>query len=133
MQNATSALDQWTPRLQGVMRIVLAFLFLQHGTAKLFDLPALGMSGAPLASLYGVAGLIELIGGALLLVGLFTRPVAFILSGQMAFAYFIAHAAKGFSPLVNKGELAAVYCFVFLFLAAAGAGAFSLDAMRKKA
>lgn len=131
--SASSRFSPLTPHLQGVMRIVLAFLFMQHGTAKLFDLPAMGISGAPLLSMYGIAGLLEVIGGGLLLIGLFTRLVAFILSGMMAVAYFIAHAPQGFSPLLNKGELAVVYCFVFLFLSVAGAGSFSVDAARNKA
>jgi putative oxidoreductase len=133
MTPTQDSLSLWTPRAQGLLRIVAAFLFLQHGSAKLFDFPAMGMSGAPLLSMYGIAGVLELVGGALLLMGLFTRPVAFILAGQMAFAYFIAHAPKGFSPLLNQGELAVVYCFLFLFFAAAGAGAFSVDAARRRA
>ena len=123
--------DAWSPRLLGVLRIATSLLFLQHATAKLFGFPHVAyFDNLTLASLLGVAGLIELVGGALVLVGLFTRPVAFILSGQMAVAYFMAHAPQGFFPLLNQGELAALYCFVFLYLAAAGGGAWSVDELR---
>lgn len=119
---------RYAPQLQGVLRIAAALLFLQHGTAKLFGVPAVAMfDGLKLMSLMGVAGVIELIGGGLFLLGLFTRPVAFILSGQMAVAYFMAHAGESLWPILNKGELAALYCFVFLFFAAAGPGAFAVD------
>ena len=124
----------WSPRLLGLLRIILGFLFLQHGTAKLFGMPHVAMfDGLQLLSLMGAAGVIELVGGTLLLVGLFTRPVAFILSGQMAAAYFIAHAPAGFLPILNGGEMAVMYCFTFLYFAAAGAGACSLDGLRGKA
>ena len=124
----------WSPRLLGLLRIILGFLFLQHGTAKLFGMPHVAMfDGLQLLSLMGAAGVIELVGGSLLLVGLFTRPVAFILSGQMAAAYFMAHAPAGFLPILNGGEMAVMYCFTFLYFAAAGAGAYSLDGLRGKA
>jgi putative oxidoreductase len=122
-----SLLASWSPRLLSVLRIVAAFLFIAHGTQKLFDFPVPRSSPLELWSLIGVAGVLEVAGGALLLVGLFTRPAAFVMSGLMAFAYFIAHAPQGFWPLVNRGELAALYCFVFLYLAAAGGGPWSLD------
>lgn len=123
----------WTPRILGVLRIVTGFLFLQHGTAKLLGTPHIAMfDGVQLVSLLGLAGVLELVGGSLILIGLFTRPVAFILSGEMAVAYFMAHAPHGFLPILNQGELAVVYCFVFLYLSVAGAGAFGLDAMRRK-
>lgn len=123
-------LAYWTPRVQSVMRIILGFLLLAHGTQKLFEFPAPGPGGAvaPL-SLIGVAGILELVGGVLLILGLFTRPVAFLLSGLMAVAYFMAHAPQGFWPLLNKGETAVLYCFAFFFLAFAGGGAWSLDAL----
>lgn len=127
--------DAWTPRALGLMRIVIGYLFLTHGTAKLLGIPHQKMfEGLQLFSLVGFAGVLELAGGALILVGLFTRPAAFIVSGEMAFAYFMAHASKGspLVPMLNGGELAVVYCFVFLFLAAAGAGAWSIDAMLGK-
>ncbi len=124
----------WSPRLLSILRIVAAFLFIQVGTAKLFGFPAPIMPGggtAPLASLPGIAGVLETFGGLLLLVGLFTRPVAFILSGEMAVAYFIAHAPRGFWPVLNEGAPAVFYCFLFLYLSAAGGGAWSVDALRR--
>ena len=127
-------LATWTPRLLGILRIIAGFLYLQHGTAKLFGAPHVAMfDGLQVFSLMGVAGILELVGGALLLLGLFTRPVAFILSGQMAAAYFMAHAPQGFLPILNGGELAVLYSFIFLYFAAAGGGAFSLDGLRRKA
>lgn len=123
----------WTPRAQGLLRIVTGYLFLTHGTAKLLGMPHVAMfDNLQLVSLIGLAGILELVGGALILIGLFTRPVAFILSGEMAFAYFLGHASRGnpLVPMLNQGELAVLYCFVFLFFAAAGAGAWSADAMR---
>jgi putative oxidoreductase len=121
-------LSKWSPRLLSIMRIVAALLFMQHGAQKLFGVPA-DPAKVPveLFSLMGLAGVLELFGGLLLLLGLFTRSVAFILAGEMAFAYFMAHAPKGFWPLLNRGELAALYCFVFLYLAAAGGGPWSID------
>ncbi len=118
----------WTPYLLAVLRIATALLFLQHGFAKLFHAPHVAMfDNLKLFSMMGLAGVLELVGGALLLIGFLTRPVAFILSGEMAVAYFMAHATKSFWPILNQGELAALYCFVFLFLAAAGPGRFSVD------
>jgi putative oxidoreductase len=120
--------ERYAAHAQGVLRIAAALLFLQHGTAKLFGYPHVEMfDGLKLFSVLGVGGAIELVGGALLLVGLYTRVVAFILSGEMAVAYFGFHAASAFWPILNKGELAALYCFVFLFLAAAGPGKYALD------
>jgi putative oxidoreductase len=117
----------------GILRIATALLFVPHGSQKLLGVPAAAEGGtAPLFSLMGVAGALELFGGLLLLFGLFTRPVAFVLSGEMAAAYFMAHAPRGFWPLLNGGELAAVYCFVFLYLAAAGGGAWSLDRLWRR-
>jgi putative oxidoreductase len=124
---------QWTPRLLSILRIVTGFLFAAHGAQKLLGFPAPMPGGtAPLASMIGVAGILELVGGLLIMLGLFTRPVAFILSGMMAVAYFMAHASGGFWPLLNKGELAVLYCFVFLFLAAAGGGAWSIDRLWRR-
>jgi len=122
-----STIANWTPRLLSVLRIVSAFMFVAHGTQKWLDFPVPRSSPVSFWSLGGAAGLLELFGGALLLVGLFTRPVAFLLSGLMAFAYFIGHAPQGFWPIVNRGELAALYCFLFLYLAAAGGGPWSID------
>ena len=125
-------IDTWSPRLLAVLRIVTGLLFLEHGTAKLLGLPHVAMfDGLQLLSLMGLAGVLELSGGLLIVLGLFTRPVAFILSGQMAVAYFMAHAPQAFLPLVNQGELAVLYCFVFLYLFIAGSGAFSIDSARK--
>jgi putative oxidoreductase len=118
----------WSPRLLSVLRVATALLFLQHGTAKLLGFPHVaGFDNIEIASLLGVAGIIELVGGVLILAGWYTRPAAFILSGQMAVAYFLAHAPDGFFPLLNKGELAALFSFVFLYLAVAGGGAWSID------
>jgi putative oxidoreductase len=114
------------------MRIVIAILFMQHGGQKLFEYPP-GGHKVPLESLLGVGGILELVGGALIFLGFLTRPVAFILSGEMAVAYFKAHAPNGFWPVQNHGELAVIYCFVFLYFAASGAGPLSIDALRKKA
>jgi putative oxidoreductase len=121
----------WTPRLLSVLRIFSAFLFMAHGTQKWLGFPPPSVprtSPIELMSLSGAAGMMELVGGFLLLLGVFTRPVAFVLSGLMACAYFIAHAPQGFWPILNRGELAALYCFVFLYLAAAGGGPWSIDA-----
>ena len=125
----------WTPRALSVLRIVTAYLFIMHGTAKLLGVPHVGaFDKLQLFSLIGLAGVLELVGGALLLIGLFTRPVAFILCGEMAFAYFMGHAPKGnvLVPMLNGGELAVLYCFVFLFFSLAGAGPWSVDALRRR-
>lgn len=135
MTQQQSPFARWTPHLQAVLRIVTGYLFLLHGSAKLLHFPYVQyFDGLQLFSLMGFAGVLELVGGALLILGLFTRPVAFILSGQMAFAYFMGHASKGavLMPLMNSGESAVLFCFVFLFLAAAGAGAWSIDAKRAR-
>jgi putative oxidoreductase len=129
----TARWRSWTPYLLSILRIIAAFLFIQVGTAKLLGFPAPVMPGggtAPVTSLPGFAGLLETVGGTLLLLGLFTRPVAFILSGEMAFAYFIGHAGNGFWPVLNGGTDAVFYCFLWLFFSAAGAGRWSLDALR---
>ena len=121
----------WSDRLLSVLRIVLGGLFLQHGTAKLFHVPHIAQfDNVQLMSLIGLAGVIEIVFGVLLLIGLFTRFSAFILAGEMAFAYFMAHAPRGALPILNQGELAAVYCWTFLYFAAAGGGPWSLDALR---
>ena len=126
-------LAAWTPRALSVLRIIMGLMIIQHGMAKILGFPAVA-SFASLSpfSLIGVAGLIELIGGALLIVGLLTRPVAFIISGEMAFAYFMAHAPKDFFPLINGGTLAIMFCFTCLFLSTAGAGPWSVDAAMKR-
>ena len=120
---------------RGVLRIVAGFLFLQHATAKLLGVPHVAyFDHLQLWSLLGIAGVIELIGAPLLILGACTRLVAFILCGEMAFAYFIGHVPQGnlFAPLLNQGEPAVLYCFIFLFLAAAGPGAWSLDSFAPK-
>jgi len=125
-------LKPYSDQLLSVLRIMSGLLFLQHGTTKYLSFPVTKMSGASPMTMSGAAGLIELVGGVLLVIGLFTRPVAFILSGTMAVAYFYAHHPRGFFPIINAGELAVLYCFVFLYLAAAGGGAWSIDRMRSR-
>ena len=123
----------WSPQLLSVFRIITAFLFFQFGAAKWFGFPAAIMPGggtAPLGSLVWFASVIEVVGGSLLLVGLFTRPVAFLLAGEMAIAYFYGHAGNGFWPLLNQGTPAVFFCFSFLYLSAAGPGPWSIDAKR---
>jgi putative oxidoreductase len=121
--------ETWSPRALGLLRIVVGFLFLTHGSAKLLGMPHIAMfDGLQLFSLMGVAGILELVGGAMIVLGLFTRPVAFLLSGEMAVGYFMAHAPQGLLPIVNQGEAAVLYCFVFFYLFVAGAGAYSVDA-----
>ena len=124
-------LKPYEAQLLSVLRIMSGLLFLQHGVTKYLNFPASKFNNASPFTLGGVAGLFELVGGALLVIGLFTRPVAFVLSGVMAAAYFIAHAPQGFFPLLNGGELAVLYCFTFLYLAAAGGGPWSVDQMRR--
>jgi putative oxidoreductase len=127
-------LAAWTPRALSVLRIITGLLIIQHGLGKLIHFPAFpAYANVQPLSLLGAAGFIELIGGALLILGLFTRPAAFILSGEMAFAYFIAHAPKDFHPLINGGTLAILYCFTCLYLSTAGAGPWSVDAKMKQA
>ena len=123
-------LQPYTAQLLSTVRIMTGLLFLQHGTTKYLSFPASPMNNASPLTMGGAAGLIELIGGVLIVIGLFTRPVAFILSGTMAVAYFYVHSPRGFFPLLNGGELAVLYCFVFLFIAAAGGGAWSVDRLR---
>lgn len=133
MNRASPPVAGPAPHLLSLFRAVAALLFLEHGTAKVFGFPHLAMfDGLPLLSLYGIAGIIEIVGSILLLVGLFTRPVAFLLSGEMAIAYFHDHAPAGFFPILNDGEEAVFYCFAFLYLAAAGGGWWSLDAMIRR-
>ncbi len=121
---------EWSPRLLSILRMVAAALFMQQGFQKLFGFPGNPAGSPELLSLIGIAGILEFFGGFLLLIGLFTRPVAFLLSGQMAAAYFMVHASKSYWPMLNQGELAVLFCFVFLYLAAAGGGAWSLDRVR---
>ena len=122
-----SFLATWSPRVLSILRIMVGLLFLEHGTSKYLSLPVSQLTGVAPTSLSGINGMIEIVGGVLIVLGLFTRPVAFILAGDMAVAYFIAHGPRGFFPLLNGGELAIVYCFVFLYLAVAGGGEWSVD------
>ena len=125
--------ETWRPRALAILRIVTGFLLIPHGTAKLFGVPHQQMfDGLQLFSLMGLAGVIEVFLGALFLIGLFTRPVAFVLCGFMAAAYFMAHGSQGnvLLPMLNQGELAVLYCFVFLYFVFSGAGAWSVDALR---
>lgn len=127
-----SASPTWTGRALSVLRIFAALILLQHGTQKMFGFPA--VAGAPqqpfvLASLNGVAGILEVFGGIALVLGLLTRPIAFLLSGEMAVAYFLRHAPRDFWPIVNRGEVAALLCFVFLYFSFAGGGQWSVDAI----
>ena len=125
----------WEPRMLSILRIMVGLLFLEHGLAKIVDFPHQpNHSPYALFTLVpGLQGLLELVGGLLLALGLFTRPVAFILAGNMAVAYFMAHAPRGFFPLLNGGELAIVYCFIFLYFWLAGGGEWSLDRVRAPA
>jgi putative oxidoreductase len=128
-----ATLDTWRPRALAALRIVTGYLLIPHGTAKLFGTPHQEMfDGLEVVSLLGLAGILEVFGGALFLAGLFTRPVAFVLCGFMAAAYFIGHAPQGsvLLPMLNQGELAVLYCFVFLYFVFSGAGAWSVDSIR---
>lgn len=127
-------LSRFSPQLLSVLRIIAGLLFFAHGSAKYFGFPSVEqLANVPMGSPGGIAGLLELVGGALLVIGLFSRLTAFILSGLMAVAYFMAHAPQDFHPILNGGELAIMYCFVFLYIAAAGPGPWSVDANRGKA
>lgn len=133
MANSNTFHASWSPRLLSILRIVTALLYMEHGAQKLLGYPPSQQGGTvPLLSLFGISGILELVGGLFILLGLFTRPVAFILAGEMAVAYFMAHAPQGFWPVLNRGELAVLYCFVFLFLAVAGGGEWSLDRMLRR-
>jgi len=126
-------LTKWAPDILSALRIIAAFMFIQHGTVKLFGFQVPYPYGElQLVSLLGLAAILEVFGGLLLLIGLFTRPVAFVLSGSMAVAYFMAHAPQGFWTVTNGGESAVLYCFTFLYIAAAGGGKWSVDCARGK-
>jgi putative oxidoreductase len=117
--------ERYAPQVYALMRIVFGFLFVFHGLQKMFGL--FGGRTAELLSLRGLAGVIEIVGGTLIMIGLYTRPAAFIASGQMAFAYFMSHQPQGFWPIQNRGETAVLFCFAFLYIAARGKGAWGLD------
>jgi putative oxidoreductase len=123
----TLNLASWASRALSVLRIMTGLLFLEHGTEKVLGFPPSEHAFPALFSLIGIQGVLELVGGFLILIGLFTRPVAFILAGDMAVAYFLAHAPKSFFPTLNGGQLAILFCFVFLYLVFAGAGPWSAD------
>jgi len=124
-------LSAWAPQMLSVLRIMTGLLFLEHGTQKLLNFPP-ATRPVDLSSMSGISGFFEFFGGALLVLGLFTRPVAFVLSGVMAVAYFYAHAPRGFFPILNGGDAAILYCFAFLYICFAGAGPWSVDAMTRK-
>jgi putative oxidoreductase len=126
----SDTLDRWSPYMLAVLRIITALIFMEHGTQKLFGFPPGNNPPPPLFSLYGFAGTLEVVGGLLILFGFFTRPVAFILAGEMAFAYFMGHAPRGFFPINNGGDASILYCFVFLYFVFSGPGAWSLDKAR---
>jgi putative oxidoreductase len=129
----SDTLDRWSPYALAVLRIVTALIFMLHGTQKLLGFPAPPQSGTPpLLSLYGIGGILELAGGLLILIGLFTRPVAFILAGEMAVAYWMFHAPRSMYPLLNGGDAAILYCFVFLLFVFTGPGAWSIDGTRER-
>jgi len=127
-----ATLNRLAPHILSLLRIASALLLMQHGTTKILGLPVTQATGISLVTLPGIAGLFELIGGVLLLIGLFTRPVAFLLSGMTAVAYFMVHAGRDFYPINNGGELAALYCFVFFYFVFAGPGPWSVDAVRNR-
>ncbi|MDE2330593.1 MAG: DoxX family protein [Bradyrhizobium sp.] len=130
----TESSTAWAPPALSVLRIVTGLMIIQHGMAKLIGFPAVpDFANLNPLSLMGAAGFIELIGGALLIIGLLTQPVAFIISGEMAFAYFMAHAPNSFFPLINDGTLAIIFCFACLYLSTAGPGPWSVDAAMKRA
>ena len=125
-------LSAYQPQALAALRIMSALLFIEHGTQKFFNFPPAEQPFGDLMNIIGLAGLLEVVGGVLLLVGLFTRPVAFVLCGFMAVAYFMAHAPQSFFPINNRGDAAVLFCFVFLYLAIAGPGAFALDNSRRR-
>lgn len=131
MPSGNNSLATWAPRMLSVLRIMAALLFMEHGTQKILGFPASGNPMPPVLSLGGISGLLELVGGALLALGVFTRPVAFIISGEMAVAYFMVHAPQTFYPVNNGGDAAILYCFVFLYFVFAGGGPWSVDAYRR--
>ncbi|MCK0197975.1 DoxX family protein [Ancylobacter sp. 6x-1] len=128
----TTTLAAWAPRILSVLRIAAGLLLLQHGCTKILGFPTTQMTGVSLSSMPGLAGIIELVGGILLVLGLFTRPAAFLVSGMTAVAYFMVHAPQSFFPIINGGELAALYCFVFFYIFFAGPGPWSVDAAMRR-
>jgi putative oxidoreductase len=134
METIAATMAAWAPRALSVLRIITGLMIIEHGMAKLLGWPVVpAFAQLKLFSLLGLAGTIELVGGALLILGLFTQPAAFIVSGEMAVAYFMVHEPRSFFPLINGGSLAIIYCFACLYLSTAGAGPWSVDATMKKA
>jgi putative oxidoreductase len=128
---AAASLSRWSPQILSVVRIVVGLLFLEHGTQKLFGFP-FGGSHPAIVSLSGLQAIIELIGGVLIVLGLLTRPVAFLICGNMAVAYFMVHFPRGFYPVNNGGDSSILYCFIFLYMVFAGPGSLSVDSLRGK-
>ncbi|GAU82129.1 DoxX family protein [Bosea sp. BIWAKO-01] len=129
---ASNSLSRYAPQALAVLRIVTALIFIIHGTQKLFGFPAAPASGLPAAfTLFWFGAILEAFGGFLILIGLWTRPVAFVLAGEMAYAYWMFHAPRSIYPLLNGGDAAILYCFIFLYLVFAGAGAWSVDSRSK--
>jgi len=128
MSGSLALRNEWAPRILSIVRIAIGLLFLEHGTQKLLGFPPSASPGPAMFTLMWFAGLIELVGGALVTLGLFTRAAAFVMSGEMAFAFFIAHFPQNFFPVNNRGDAAVLYCFIFLYFAVAGGGCWSLDA-----
>jgi putative oxidoreductase len=126
MSGVPTLRNEWTPRVLSLVRIIVGLLFMEHGTAKLLGFPP-GSAAPALFGLIWFAGVIEMVGGALVTIGLFTRYAAFIMSGEMAVGYFMSHAPQNFFPIVNRGDAAVLYCFIFLYLAVAGGGCWSAD------
>jgi putative oxidoreductase len=134
METIAATMAAWAPRALSVLRIITGLMIIEHGMAKLLGWPVVpAFAQLKLFSLLGLAGTIELVGGALLILGLFTQPAAFIVSGEMAVAYFMVHEPRSFFPLINGGSLAIIYCFACLYLSTAGAGPWSVDATMKQA
>ena len=123
--------NEWEPRVLSIVRIMVGLLFMEHGTAKLLGFPTAAMT-PPMFGLIWFAGAIELVGGALVALGLFTRVAALMMSGEMAIGYFMSHAPRNFFPLLNQGDAAVLYCFIFLYLAVAGGGSWSLDRLMRR-
>lgn len=128
----SNTLERYAPSMLAVLRIMTALLFLAHGTQKLLGFPSSPNPGPGLFTIYGLAGALEIIGGVLLVLGLWTRPVAFLVSGEMAVAYFMGHFPRAFFPAQNGGDAAILFCFIFLYLVFAGPGAWSLDSTRSR-
>jgi len=124
--------NEWAPRVLSIVRIMVGLLFMEHGTGKLLGFPASPAAAPGLFGLLWFAGVIEMVGGALVAVGLFTRIAAFVMSGEMAIGYFMAHAPRNFFPMLNQGDAAVLYCFIFLYFAVAGGGCWSLDRLMSR-